>query len=71
MARELDVATLIRNFVDLSLRLNRPGQEPAKSVSAGPLNSLNPVTLRFRDPRLELVYYTFCGACRTAWRVAV
>lgn len=60
--RELDVASLIRNFVDLSLRLHRPGED-ASEVTTGTLGATDPISLRFRDARLELVYYTFCGVC--------
>ena len=54
----LDVATLIRNFVDLSLRLNGPSSSRRKPL--GTLGAVHPLTLQFRDSRLELVYHAFC-----------
>lgn len=53
----LDVATLIRNFVDLSLRLNGPS---SRRKPLGTLGAVHSLTLQFRDSRLELVYLAFC-----------
>ena len=74
-----DVASLIRNFVDLSVRLKGSPDGDAAGLDfsspmmrPGTLGELNPITLQFKDPRLEAVYYCFCigvwdSGHRTSW----